>query len=290
MYPEVLTDQSMSQVDRSIEHLFSWVEIKGLLKLKPEWQRDSVWSAKHKSYFIESCLLRCPIQSLFLLNNGDNTYDVIDGQQRLTAIVGFIKNEYKLTKISEYSPFLNKFFKDLSDYDSERFLQFTLQTVVVSPTVSDFTQRDVFERINSTGINLNSTEKLNSKYNGTLLRCARSLSTKNKSYQDILKGGGNTRRFKPLMLVLGFFAIFEKGMNRKSTDMNKFIEDYCIENQNMCEDKLDRLKGEFGKTIKLCHTVFGSRAFRSTKSSGRLTALFFMPLLVLFRGILLTIL
>ena len=285
MYSEILTNQNMSQIDRSIENLFSWVEIKGVLKIKPEWQRSSVWSPKHKSYFIESCLLGCPIQPLFLLNKGDNTYDVIDGQQRLAAIVGFIKNEYKLARISEDSPFLNKFYKDLSENDSERFLQYPLQTFVVSPTVSDITQREVFERINSTGINLNETEKLNSKYNGPLLRCARSISTKNKSYQDILKGGGNTRRFKPLMLVLGFFAIFEKGISekRKSTNMNKFIEDYCIENQNMCEDKLDRLKREFGKTIKLCHTVFGTRAFRSTKSTGRLNSTLFYAITCSFQ-------
>lgn len=47
------------------------------------------------SKFIESLLLSIPIPTIFLSENPDDTYEVIDGQQRLTTIFAFMNLNWK---------------------------------------------------------------------------------------------------------------------------------------------------------------------------------------------------
>ena len=65
------------------------------LDLNPPWQRTDVWSIAKKRELIKSILLGIPIPSIILHKVGEN-HAVIDGKQRLTAIIKFLRNEYKL--------------------------------------------------------------------------------------------------------------------------------------------------------------------------------------------------
>jgi hypothetical protein len=73
------------------------------LNLTPSYQRGDVWRAGDRQALIESVLRGIPLPSIILLNTGASTpYEVVDGKQRLTAILRFIgKHPLALEKVAE---------------------------------------------------------------------------------------------------------------------------------------------------------------------------------------------
>jgi hypothetical protein len=60
------------------------------IDLQPEFQRDFVWDINRASLFIDSLLIGLPIPSIFLgKSSEDESYKVIDGQQRLKSAYFF---------------------------------------------------------------------------------------------------------------------------------------------------------------------------------------------------------
>ena len=62
--------------------------------LYPEFQRDLVWNLEQKKYLIDSMKKRLPFGMVTVVNYDGKTF-VIDGKQRTTTIVSFMKNEFE---------------------------------------------------------------------------------------------------------------------------------------------------------------------------------------------------
>lgn len=68
----------------------------GEMDIHPEFQRVFRWNDYQKTKLIESIMLNIPIPSIFVNQNEDGVWDIIDGVQRLSTIfqfVGIIKDE-----------------------------------------------------------------------------------------------------------------------------------------------------------------------------------------------------
>ena len=63
--------------------------------LRPPYQRDEVINRKRSSAIIESLMLGIKLPPLFIFKREDGVSEVIDGQQRLLSILGFIGKTYK---------------------------------------------------------------------------------------------------------------------------------------------------------------------------------------------------
>ena len=98
----------VDKVDKSTSDLFRMI-VEGELNLQPNYQRKFVWDKKTMSKFIESLLLSIPIPTIFLAENNDDTFEVIDGQQRLTTIFAFMKSKLNEEEFNG----LSKALKDL---------------------------------------------------------------------------------------------------------------------------------------------------------------------------------
>ena len=59
----------------------------GDIELNPDYQRDYVYTEKRASKLVESILMGIPIPTVYLSQEQNETYSVIDGQQRLTSFV-----------------------------------------------------------------------------------------------------------------------------------------------------------------------------------------------------------
>lgn len=92
---------------------------KGVLNLEPEYQRGLVWTLKQKqSYIMNLFLEKAVVQPTLILNwivedDERNSFEVLDGKQRLTTLFDFLENKFPLEN--------GKYFYDLSSYDN-RFL------------------------------------------------------------------------------------------------------------------------------------------------------------------------
>jgi hypothetical protein len=86
---EVLTEKK----DFTIEGLYSLHKRKRLI-LQPDFQREFVWDKKKSSRLIESLILGFPIPLIYLAEEIDGTFTVIDGQQRLQSVFSYINEMF----------------------------------------------------------------------------------------------------------------------------------------------------------------------------------------------------
>lgn len=180
----------IDKVDKSTSDIIRMIK-EGELNLQPDYQRRFVWNTKTQSQFIESLLLSIPIPTIFLAENDDETFEVIDGQQRLTTVFAFYKsvlfeedlkqfNVYdetllqmdalKLTGLETLSD-LNKLkFNEMNDKIQRRFKNVSLPMVIIQKDSSEDIKYDIFSRINQGSIKLNGQELLNVMYRGEFLK------------------------------------------------------------------------------------------------------------------------
>ncbi|QFG68075.1 DUF262 domain-containing protein [Ornithinimicrobium pratense] len=82
---------------------------KGKLNLTPSYQRGDVWNNNDRSALIESILRGIPLPSIILLRNkAPKPREVVDGKQRLTAILRFVGTHpiarQKIEDVAEQHP------------------------------------------------------------------------------------------------------------------------------------------------------------------------------------------
>ena len=139
----------------------------GELNYSPWYQRRSVWTIPQKSYLINTLIEKKPIPAIFLrysldLDRGKTVREVVDGQQRIRAILGFCRNEFS---VKHSAKGLKQTFSQLSRTQREDFL-LTAIPVGYLLGATDADVIDIFGRINSVSKNLNAQEKRNSAYSG----------------------------------------------------------------------------------------------------------------------------
>ena len=58
----------------------------------PEYQRDFTWDEDRQSKLIESIILGLPIPFIFVAENRDSSWEIVDGSQRIRTIHFFKRN------------------------------------------------------------------------------------------------------------------------------------------------------------------------------------------------------
>ena len=81
--------------DTSVELLGLWKK-KGQLITNPDYQRGYVYSEEKASRLIESALMQIPLPTLYLCEEADKKYSVIDGQQRIMSFLKFENGDFSL--------------------------------------------------------------------------------------------------------------------------------------------------------------------------------------------------
>jgi hypothetical protein len=138
-----------------------------LLELSPKFQRRSVWSQSAKSYLIDTIIRGKPMPKMIIaqrLSGSRTIREVVDGQQRLRSILEFIEGHFRISKAhnKEYAGFT---FDRLPDNVKKDFLQYELGVdLVFDMSYADIL--DIFARINTYTVTLNTQEKRNAKYVG----------------------------------------------------------------------------------------------------------------------------
>ena len=74
--------------------------IRQRINTNPDFQRPAVWGLAQKQLLIDTILRDYDVPKLYWRKTGSkpDTYDVVDGQQRLRTIWAFFNNEFKLPK------------------------------------------------------------------------------------------------------------------------------------------------------------------------------------------------
>lgn len=90
--------QDLTVRSESIQRLYNYY-IDERLVVNRRYQRKLVWSIDEKEAFIDSIAKSYPVPMILLAENEiveNNILEIIDGMQRLNAVVSFIENEFSL--------------------------------------------------------------------------------------------------------------------------------------------------------------------------------------------------
>ncbi|MCD4757389.1 MAG: DUF262 domain-containing protein [Arcobacteraceae bacterium] len=155
--------ESIPSTNMKIIELFNKIE-SGALVLDPDFQRKLVWKKQHKFHFIETILKNYPFPEVYIASSEINITTisakeiVVDGQQRLSTIVNYIKEEGDFTNQLKIQSF-----NSLEDEDKKKFLNY-LVTVKDLKDMNIDNIKEIFQRINNTEYSLNTVEKINAQY------------------------------------------------------------------------------------------------------------------------------
>lgn len=151
----------------SVIELISMLENKVLIVNKDYQRGAGLWPIFARSYFIDTIMNEFPFPKIYMYEYLDKPVrgvkrEIVDGQQRMTAILGFYNNEFALQSEGRHK---GKRFRDLDESDQNQFLSYSVPVDVIrSANKAEILQ--MFRRMNAYTMPLNDAEKRHSGYNG----------------------------------------------------------------------------------------------------------------------------
>lgn len=287
--------------DFNVMTLNSFVE-SGAVRI-PGFQRNFVWDIGRSSKLIESLLLGLPVPQLFLYEQGRNKFLVIDGQQRLMSIYYFIKKRFpkkeKRTELriifdengvipdeilhddlyfqtfnlklpgqlpNHKNNFKGLNYSTLGEYKTQLDLR-PIRNIVVrqnSPSDDDSSMYEVFNRLNTGGVNLKPQEIRTSMYHSKFYEMLYHVNM-DSTWRNIINSPEPDLHMKDIEILLRAFAMLIDGENYKPS-MVKFLNQFSRKSESNVDSQNEYLSGLFRSFICSCidlpHDVFLNRTNR----------------------------
>lgn len=246
------------------------------MDLQPFYQRRLRWDKDKQSRLIESFLINIPVPPIILFEKEYNSYEVMDGQQRMTAIKDFYENKLQLSGFELWPELNGCTYADLPSKIQAGIDRRSISTIVIIAESTDdpeealFFKQKIFERLNSGGENLSHQEIRNCLYSGRfnelLLELARHPIFAEawgipRDDNDPQLGKNNYyKKMEDAELVLRFFAL--RNVDKFRSGMEGFLDIYMMKSIQFSEEDITVLKGIFQRTLDLAHEIYGEYLFK----------------------------
>ena len=241
---------------------------------RPKYQRQYVWTNALASRLVESILLGVPIPPCYLSQNDDFELDVIDGQQRIYSLYRFVDNQFELSPLEVLGELGGKRFHEIDPRLQRKLKTHSLRCVLITNESHPEIKFDVFQRLNSNTVPLNSQELRNCIYRGPLNDLLGELSY-DPSWLKILGRKNPDKRLRDEELILRFFAFHLSGIESYRTPQKHWLNDIAKSGRKFDEGKISSLRHLWTKTIKNILIWYKpDRAFRRPDSKAVNRALF----------------
>lgn len=273
----IVTESNREQLPNFVEALKrpNWME------LRPFYQRRLRWDDERQSKLIESFIMNIPVPPLFVYESDLAKYEVMDGQQRITALQEFYSNNLKLKGLEQW-PELNgrtysKLPSEIKKGIDRRSISYTVLLKESAETTEEQTllRQLVFERLNTGGVELSQQEIRNCLYQGdfnTLLfelarhpafRAAWGLpeysSAEETNPPKTLLTTAFYTKMTDVEVVLRFFAL--RHAKHYQHGMHGFLDLYMVRARRFTSDDLEHLRVLFNGTITLGSEIYGKQLF-----------------------------
>lgn len=236
-----------------------WNESNALV-LTPKFQRRGVWTTGAQSFFIDTLIRGMPVPPIFLrVRQSDDKKkvirEVVDGQQRLSAVLKYMQDEFKLSKALE-KKWAGKRFSELDEEFQNEIRQFSFNCEVFHG-VSDAEILEVFARLNTYSVPLNAQELRNGKYFGFFKQSAYRLAPayvefwrKHKIFSERGIARMQEVELTSELLIAGLDGLQDK---KKSIDKFYLAYDDTFSEQKRVEKRfsetMDAIEGAVGDSL-----------------------------------------
>ena len=227
-----------------------WQQKKQLV-LAPEFQRGSVWTPSAKVFLIDTILNDLPMpQVYFRTKLTPETQaivrEVVDGQQRLRAILEFAAGKLRLT--SKSPKFRGKTYRDLSPDDQTQFLSYRIPVVQLL-NATDAEVLEVFARLNSYSVKVTPAELRHAEFSEpvkwAIYDAARAWS---HLWSDLkIVSTRETVRLKHTSLIAEMFMVLDEGLGNGCEAQ---ITRYYRAKRSADDEYFSGIREKLDKTIK----------------------------------------
>jgi len=287
--------------DFNILTLFNFIE-SGVIEI-PGFQRNYIWDQKRASKLIESFIIGLPVPQIFLYEKAKNKFLVIDGQQRLMTIYYFMKQKFpratkraELRKIfseqkgipgqilhdpeyftnfslnlpnldnNEINPLNGQNYNTLIDEHRGSFNLRPIRNIIIrqlSPPDEDSSIYEIFNRLNSGGLNLQPQEIRMSLYPSYFYDKLNIMNNMERWRE--LYGKSPHPRMKDVENILRIFAFLTDYENYKGS-LNKFLNEFSRKMKSAEVAKVDNIYKLFTKFLEKTNNLDMEIFFSKKKS------------------------
>jgi hypothetical protein len=273
-----------SSLDLSFNEIASMYE-DGEININPEYQRVFRWTEGARSRFIETLLLELPVPPIYVVEDSDGKYQLIDGLQRISSYLHFrgmldashfdppiIPGQFlELTDCDIVKELNGLTYNDLGTALQLRAKRAFVRVEVVRKASDPRFKYHLFKRLNTGGIPLTNQQLRNCTarmLNPDFLNFINTLS-QTTDYRICVENLTEEQFLGSFEqeLVLRFFALKNR-LDRFKHDVADFLTEYLEEvsdpvvpaNFNYAQEKV-----VFEKTFMLLNASWGGSAFSRTK-------------------------
>jgi len=227
---------------------------------EPRYQRrGDVWDVDKQSFLLDSILKNYPIPPIFLHqrideNTGATKYDIIDGKQRLTAIIRFLNGEVPLPQDYDEGAFGNSalngaYFKDLDGELGEYKKQLWRYSITVEYIDTDELEiiDNVFDRLNRNGEPLEMQELRKAKYHDSKILSLVEKSADYVNWENLEKIKFNRMQDQEFVSELIFYLL--EGETSDGDSKKNLDEKYRNWNDRLSSEMADQYYERFKNAI-----------------------------------------
>ncbi len=267
----ILTEMNREKLPSFVEAL----KKPNYMDVRPFYQRRLRWDATMQSRLIESFLINIPVPPIILYEKDYNSYEVMDGQQRITAIRDFYENKLELTGLELWTELNGRNYHSLPHKIKAGIDRRSISSIVlITESTSDpdealLLKQLAFERLNTGGVELSRQEIRNCLYYGKFNQLLLDLTenpifakawgipidnSEERSQNNLYK------KMEDAELILRFFSLRHVEDFRRG--MEGFLDLYMMKSLTFSEQDIEILRNIFIKTINFASQIYGNNLFK----------------------------
>ena len=228
------------------------------LVIQPKFQRRAVWSPEAQSFLVDTIIRSIPMPKIYvreLRQGGRTTFEVVDGQQRLRAILGFVADEFAIQE-QHHEKYGERCFSQLPFSVQRRFRDYDV-TVEMMEDASDDEVWKLFARLNRYTVAINRQETRHAQFGGRFKQAVYSLSDKHMDELSRLKVISKTQfnRMREAELISDILVAIVDGISDIQVLDDKYAlydEIFLAESQatGLFSEAFVRLSASLGNSIR----------------------------------------
>ncbi len=240
------------------------------IEINPDFQRSFRWDKEKQTNLIESILLGIPIPPIFVYENQDGIWELVDGLQRISTVLSFFgilknvtseKNNLILEKGKIITQLENISINNISIKLKLMIKRATLGVEILNRNANSEMKYELFKRLNTTSEALSEQEMRNAIYSGKLNSFINILAT-NETFTSLMQPSSKQKETMYLSeLVLRYFA-FKNSINMRD-GVRTHLDNYMKKNIDMNNFDESKEKKEFIKIISFIEEKLGRDIFKA---------------------------
>lgn len=270
--PQEVRKITTQAYDKSVADVVRMIDDKDI-RLDPDYQRNYVWDNKKASMLIESIILNVPIPVIYVSQEEDDSWSVIDGLQRLYSLKRFFDGKFKLSGLEILSDLNKSDINTLNPKALRMLRNGLLRVIMITHDSNEEIKYDVFMRLNTGSVHLTEQELRNCLYRGNFNKLLREV-VQNATWLQLMGLKEPHVRMADRETALRFLAIWKswnadtETLNGYKGRMKSFLNTFMSDHKDIKQSESVEWKAIFEETVNKVIQVYGTNAFKRQSLDG----------------------